>query len=243
MRVLAILVLVVGTTRCSLGLGETPRTLPPGKLSGTVGMALVLNENDSARGSVGLQNFAPQLGPIRVGIAPRVDVGIASLYGLGARADAKVALTRPTLKWALAVRAGGGYAADLGGRRAALAFAGVIASYSAGAFEPYAAVTFANHWIYGSPVNIPPPGGRNAPRAGYGDGLLQLVAGVRVYVANEGSVSLEYGRWQPMQDDPGDGYSFVANNIGSVIVCFGCWSRRASLAAVGVTEDGYVIKR
>lgn len=231
------------TLGCSFGLGETPRTLPRGHVSGAFGTSVVLNENDAQRGGPGLQNLAPQLGPIRVGLAPRVDVGVATLYGYGGRADVKVLLTRPTLPWALAVRAGAGYAAELEGRKAGVAFAGVIASEAIGIFEPYAAVTFTNHWIFGSPVTIPPAGSINAPRAGYGDGLLQMVLGIRAYMSEMASLSLEVGRWQPMQDDPGDGYAFVANNIGSLTVCVGCWSRRLSLAAVGVTEDGHLLQR
>ncbi|GEM_PF-4833008 len=158
-----------------------------------------------------------------------------------ARADVKAALTRPTLPWALAERVGGGGAAHLAGRYLAVAFAGPIASSSIGPVEPYAAVTFMNHWVYGSPVTISPLGSINAPRTGYGDGILQLVMGIRGYVSNGCSVAVEYGRWQPMQDDPGDGYSFVANNIVSLMVCIGCWSRKAALAAMGVSEDGHTI--
>lgn len=230
------------TLGCSFGLGETPRTLPRGKLSGAVGTSAVFNENDSQRGGPGLHNLAPQLGPIRVGLAPHVDVGVATLYGLGARADVKVLLTRPTLSWALAARAGAGYAVEQDVRKVGVAFAGLIASYAIGIFEPYGAVTFTNHWIYGN-ATLPPAGSVNAPRAGYGDGILQVVLGARVYVSEMGSASLEYGRWQPMQNDPGDGYAFVANDVCSLTVCVGCWSRRLALAAVGVTEDGHTIQR
>lgn len=239
MRAFATLLLATGMLGCNFALGETPRTIPPGTVSGAFGTSLAFNQNDQQRGGPGLHNLAPQLGPLRVGVARRVDVGFASLYGVGLRADVKVALTRPTLPWALAGRAGGGYASDFSSRTAVLAFAGMLASYSLGAFEPYAAVTFANHWIYGSPTTTPPPGERNAPRAGYGDGILQLAVGLRAYVSDKASVSLEYGRWQPMQDDPGDGYGFVANDIVSLTACFGCWSRKLALAAVGVTEDGH----
>ena len=241
----ALLPIAASLLGCTFGLGETPRTVPPGKVSGALGASMAFNQNDSARGGVGLHNFAPQLGPLRIGVAKRVDVGIATLYGTGGRTDVKVALTRPTLPWALAVRAGGGYAADLGfiERNIVVAYGGAIASLSFGDVEPYGAVTFVNHWIYGSHTQPPPPGQTAAPRAGYGDGILQLVIGLRGYLSASTSVAIEYGRWQPAQDDPGDGYAFVANDIVSLLMCVGCWSRRNALAALGIDDKGNPLER
>lgn len=221
---------------CSYGLGETPRTLPKGHLSGNTGMSMVFNRSDAERGGVGLHNLAPQLGPLRVGVAPHVDVGVATLFGLGLRADVKVSPTRPTLPFAFAVRAGGGGAYDTSGSLA-MAFAGVLASYTFGGVEPYLGATFANHWIYGRPTPDPGslgPGERFATRQGYGDGLVELTVGLRVSVSTWGSVSFEYSRWQPAQDDPGDFYRFVPNDIASLGLCVGCWTRADALAAAGV---------
>jgi len=223
---------------CSYGLGETPRTLPKGHVSGNTGMSMVFNRSDAERGGVGLHNLAPQLGPLRVGVAPHVDVGLATLFGLGFRADVKVSPTRPTLPFAFAVRAGGGAAGDTSSRNLAMAFAGVLASYTFGVVEPYLGATFSNHWIYYGQAALPPgslaPGERYASRQGYGDGLVELTVGLRVSVSTWGSVSFEYSRWQPAQDDPGDFYRFVANDIASLGLCVGCWTRADALAAAGV---------
>ncbi|HEX7600935.1 MAG TPA: hypothetical protein VF316_04990 [Polyangiaceae bacterium] len=227
-------VLVMG---CSYGLGETPRTLPKGHVSGNTGISMVFNGSDAQRGGVGTHNLAPQLGPVRFGVAPHVDVGVATLFGLGLRADVKVSPTRPTLPFAFAVRAGGGAAVDTSNRSLAMAFAGVLASYTFGGVEPYVGATFANHWIYGQPAPDPAslaPGERYATRQGYGDGIVELTVGLRVSVSTWGSVSFEYSRWQPAQDDPGDFYRFVANDIASLGLCVGCWTRADALAAAGV---------
>ncbi len=196
-----------------------------------MGTSMVFNANDATRG-LGPHSVAPQIGPVRIGVGERVDVGITSFFGFGLRADVKVMLSRATLPFAIAVRAGAGAAWNTDSRSIAAAYAGGIASYTFGVVEPFVAVTFMNHWIFGSPAPTDPlPAGQTyAPRAGYGDGLLQLALGVRIFASARTSVAFEYARWEPVQNDPGDGYSFIENDILSFTVCVGCPSRSRALA-------------
>ena len=210
---------------CAYGMHESARTMAPGRVSGGGAISFVTNTNTAARGGVGASNFGVDLGMARVGLARRVDVGVGFLYGLGGRADVKVSPLPEAWRFALALRLGGGGAAIPD--NVVMAYVGAIASYDfAFGLTPYLGCTFADHWIYGIDRDPPPPGQTLVRRAGYGDGLLQSALGVRVFTDRKAavpvSVSLEYGLWVPLQDDPGDGFSFIVSHIASLGFCVGC---------------------
>jgi len=216
-------------TGCGYGLHESARTLAPGHFGGGGAVTVVAN----AAGDVGkthVRNVGLDLGMMRVGVARHVDVGFGVAYLAGGRADLKVSLLREDFPLALAVRVGvGGAATPIA---LAFAYAGVLASVDATSWlQPYLGCTFADHWIFGLDQGSAPSGTAVAGRAGYGDGVLQNVLGFRFFL-EEGnrpvSLSLEYGLWFPLQDDPGDGFSFVVNHLASLGVCIGCPQRSAA---------------
>ena len=213
------------TTGCGWGLHESARTLAPGQVSSGGAITLVANER-ADDGKLRVATVVPDVVPVRVGVARRVDVGVGLFYFVGLRADVKVSLLPPTSIFALAVRGGAGGAVFP--EKLVTAFAGVLASVDLGdVLQPYLGVTYATHWIFGLNTEAPTnPGERLAARAGYGDGLLQSALGMRFFVDGGGktraSVSLEYGLWVPLHDDPGDGFAFVLSHLGSLGFCIGC---------------------
>lgn len=221
--------LAMSSAGCGYGLHESARTLAPGRFGGGGAVTVVANAaGDDAKTHV--RNVGLDLGMMRVGVARHVDVGFGVAYLAGGRADVKLSMLHEDYPLALAVRVGvGGAAAPIA---LAFAYVGVLASVDAASWlQPYVGCTFADHWIFGLDQRSPPLGQRLAARAGYGDGVLQNVVGFRFFL-EEGtlpvSLSLEYGLWVPLQDDPGDGFSFVLNHLGSLGVCMGCPQRGAS---------------
>ncbi len=224
-RLIAVACAAALTTGCGWGLHESARTLPPGQVSSGGAITLAANER-ADDGKLRVATVVPDVVPVRVGITRRVDVGVGLFYLVGLRADVKVSLLPPTSIFALAVRGGAGGAVFP--EKLVTAFAGVLASVDLGeVIEPYLGVTYATHWIFGlytgATLN---PGERLASRAGYGDGVLQNALGVRFFVDGGGrtraSVSMEYGLWVPLQNDPGDGFAFVLSHLGSLGFCIGC---------------------
>lgn len=212
---------------------ESARTLAPGRISGAGAVSFVTNANTGARGGVGWSNFGIDLGMARVGVARRLDVGVGFLYGLGGRADVKLSPLPEAWRFAVALRLGGGGAAVT--ENVAMVYFGGIASYDfAFGLTPYLGCTFANHWIYGMYQAAPPPGQTLAARAGYGDGLLENAFGIRIFVDRKAGVplstSLEYALWVPLQDDPGDGFSFAVSHVASIGFCAGCPSAESAAA-------------
>lgn len=205
------------TSACSFGAFQTAHTQAPGTVSGTLGAAQVFNDLDDKGGRSTITNLGAQLGG-RLGISQRVDAGLGSFMAYGLKADVKVNLLPRSHQLALAPRLGAGYRFE---RKVRMLEAGVVASYRlADRFEPYAGLTFANHWI--EPEN---PDGQlpaNAvTRREMGDGLLQLNLGVELEVSEHAAWLVEYGHWFPMNNDPGDFYSFVPTNVVGVALRFG----------------------
>lgn len=88
--------------------------------------------------------------------------------------------------------------------------------------EPYAGVHFANHWFStqnGGDSSLA-PNQVYAPSRGYGDGLLKLAFGLDIAVARGFHLILEYAHWFPANNDPGDGYRFVSNDIVALSAAF-----------------------
>lgn len=102
--------------------------------------------------------------------------------------------------------------------------AGVIGSYRVQTwFEPYAALRFANHWF--SSRNTDPdkhlaPNQHFAARKGYGDGLFKVAAGVDFRFATGWHALAEYSHWFRAQNDPGDGYSLLANDVLAIALAY-----------------------
>jgi hypothetical protein len=195
---------------CSFGLFQTAHTQPPGQPLVTVGLTKVKNAIDEVGGRTELTSLGLQAGA-RVGVLRRLDLGVGSFFLSGGRADVKVNLVDPTGPFALSPRAGIGYQHRYG---VLMAEAGGIASYRFfGMLEPYAGLTFANHWLTNHPppsVNLP----RSlAPGTGTGDGLLQAAVGLAFDTKRHVGFMAEYGHWFVMQDDPADFYAFVPTNV------------------------------
>lgn len=230
-RVALLLALGTFASGCGYGLHESARTLAPGQFGGGGAITLVANGAEQD-GKVRVRTVAPDVGMMRVGVARRVDVGVGLAYFAGLRGDVKISFLPEELPIALAVRVGAGGAGFP--QALVLAYAGLLASVDVSSWlAPYLGVTYANHWIFGIDRDPPPSGETLVPRAGYGDGVLQNVLGFRFFLEGERnpvSLSLEYGLWVPLQDDPGDGFSFVLNHLASLGVCIGC-PRRPSRTA------------
>lgn len=202
---------------CSFGSFQTAHTQAPGTVSGTVGLARVFNELDDERGRSVLTNTGAQLGG-RLGISKRVDAGLGSFMAYGIKADVKVNLLAPSHKLALAPRLGAGYRLE---RAVRMLEAGAIASYRiADRFEPYAGLTFANHWIDPAKPDGPLPANA-VTRREMGDGLLQLNLGFELRLSEHVAMLAEYGHWFPMNNDPGDFYAFVPTNVAGMALRFG----------------------
>lgn len=205
------------TCGCSFGMFQTAHTQAPGSVSITPGAAQVFNRIDDQGGRSTATNLGAQLGG-RVGLGKRVDLGLASFLGYGAKVDVKVNLLDPRQRLALAPRLGAGYR---WARNVGMLEGGAITSYRfANQFEPYVGVTYANHWIEPEPPSGPALPNL-APRRGTGDGLLQLTLGLELRLSENVALLGEYGHWFPLNNDPGDFYAFIPTNIAGLALRLG----------------------
>lgn len=202
---------------CSFGAFQTAHTQAPATVSVTPGVAQVFNRIDDQNGRSTLTNLGAQLGG-RVGITNRVDAGLGSFLFSGVKADVKVNLFERHQRLAIAPRLGAGYRWE---RSVGMLEGGAIASYRfLDRFEPYLGLTFANHWIEPDPPGGPLPANVVGHR-GAGDGLLQLNLGVEFMLSEHLALLGEYGHWFPLNNDPGDFYSFVPTNIAGLALRIG----------------------
>lgn len=205
------------TCGCSFGMFQTAHTQAPGSVSITPGAAQVFNRIDDQAGRSTTTNLGAQLGG-RVGLGKRVDVGLASFFGYGAKVDVKVNLLDPRQRLALAPRLGAGFR---WARNVGMLEGGAITSYRiADQFEPYVGLTYANHWIDPEPPPGPPLPNL-APRRGTGDGLLQLNLGLELRLSEHVALLGEYGHWFPLNNDAGDFYAFIPTNIAGLALRVG----------------------
>ena len=207
----------------SHGLMQTAHTQPAASWRAKLGVASVFNANDDAPGR-DMRKQSTIEPSLRVGLHEQVDVGLAPWYTTGGALDGKVNLLDNHGRLALAPRLVAGYA--WGEARSVVGLeVGVIASYHFQPwFEPYIALGFANHWFSSRNMDETmrlAPNQRFAPKQGCGDGLVKLTAGVDIQLAGAGwHLLAEYAHWFRAQDDPGDGFSFVANDIVALSVAF-----------------------
>ncbi len=202
---------------CSFGLFQTAHTQPPRTATLTVGGTYLSNELDDEESRTPITRLGAEVGA-RVGVIPRVEVGLGTFFQSGGRVNAKVNVLDPTGPFALSPRVGVGYQWKYG---VWMAEGGAIASYRFfDVLEPYFGLTFANHWIgkYPPPDTVP----RNvAPGTGTGDGLLQAALGLEFMASNRVGLIAEYGHWFVLTDDPGDFYAFLPTNIVGFALRFG----------------------
>jgi hypothetical protein len=207
--------LALGTSACmsSHALFQTAHTTPPLGVRVKAGGVLVQNEIDDEAGRSAATNASVEPG-VRVGVTDSMDLGLQPWMGAGAALDAKLNVLHNDRPLAVAPRVSLGAASE--SERSALAIeAGVIASYRAtGWLEPYAAVSFANHWfdVERSSDDLGPRE-QYASRRGHGDGLVKAVLGIELSISASIHASLEYGHWAPAQNDIGDGYALLSNDI------------------------------
>jgi hypothetical protein len=205
------------TSGCSFGAFQTAHTQAPSTASVTPGVAQLFNRIDDQQGRGAATNLGAQLGA-RVGVSQRVDVGLGSFLLSGVKADVKVNLLERHQRLALSPRLGAGYRLE---RSVGMLEGGAIASYRLfDKFEPYLGLTFANHWIEPEPPPGPLPS-NVVGRSGTGDGLLQLNLGVELMLSEHVALLGEYGHWFPLNNDPGDFYTFVPSNIAGVALRIG----------------------
>lgn len=216
MKLLIACALLALTSGCltSHGLLQTAHTEPPRELRFNAGAAGVINENASAAGRDFTTNTTPEPS-MRLGLTEQMDAGLSPWLVTGAILDAKVNLLNNLDRAALAPRMAAGYA--FGDRSAFGLELGVIASYLLDdGIEPYAGLHFANHWFAANNHAEPSTLRANqqlAPLRGYGDGLVKAAFGIDVRLTYGLHLLLEYAHWIPANNDPGDGYRFVTNDI------------------------------
>lgn len=205
------------TTACSFGAFQTAHTQAPSTVSVTPGVARVLNRIDDRNGRNLATNLGAQLGG-RVGLTQRVDAGLGSFLAYGVKADVKVNLLERHQRLAIAPRLGAGLRA---GRTVGMLEGGAIASYRLfDRLEPYLGLSFANHWVSAERPQQPLPP-NVVGRSGTGDGLLQLSLGLELLLSDHVALLGEYGHWFPLNNDPGDFYTFVPTNIAGVALRIG----------------------
>ena len=205
---------VVSGCLTSHGLLQTAHTEPPRELRFNAGAAGVINENASAAGRDFTTNTTSEPS-LRLGLTEHVDAGVAPWLVTGSILDAKLNLLDNSDRAALAPRMAAGYA--FGDRSAFGLEVGVIGSYRLeDGLEPYAGLHFANHWFEARNHVAPSTLKANQQLAevrGYGDGLVKAAFGLDFHVSHGLHLLLEYAHWLPANNDPGDGYRFVANDI------------------------------
>ena len=206
----------------SYALMQTAHTQPARELRLKAGLANVHNAIDNQLGRSFFTNTTQELG-LRLGVADFMDLGLSPFMGTGASVDAKANLLDNRQRAAFGPRLLTGYA--FGSERGVFSVeVGVIGSYRVVDWlEPYAGLSFANHWFSGENRDLTAElafNQRFATRRGYGDGLIKSAFGVDLRIATHVHGLLEYGHWFVAQNDPGDGYGFLANDNLSVSIAW-----------------------
>lgn len=205
---------------CGLGTLQTAKTTPRGTLDMTVGGGFMTNEATEARGEYTADNFPQYIG-LRYGVTDHLDVGARLMTFTGLGADVKLNLLDHRRDLALAVQAGLGAAASFSSFPVEPEYQGwflqlplkVLVSYRLfGRLTPYAALGYSFNWIFDRDGKRQ-AGERYAERAGHGDGLLSVTAGVELAVTRTFAIMVEYDFFTPVVDDAGDFYSFVDNHL------------------------------
>jgi hypothetical protein len=222
-RLSAALAMALIGSGCGYGQFQTAKTVEKGAYRITMAQQFQGNRDLETRGVTHL-NFPPDL-MVRVGVADRVDLGASIFLMGGLLVDAKINFFPHMDRFALALSAGVGGAADWGSLEDVSAVLHVplrtIVSYRLGeSSTPYFGFGYAFYWIFGrDDLDIPPPDDSETTLAGWkghGDGLLMFTVGYEHMVNVRFGVILEYRFWLPVVDDPGDHYAFIANHLGGI---------------------------
>lgn len=210
---------------CGYGQFQTARTTPPGEADITIAQQYVHNENVKERGGVDFSNFPSQV-DVRVGLGEQVDLGAKLFFVTGLLADVKVNLIANSNDFALSPHGGIGlaYVDPMLDESTALIVhlpLGLIVSYRFfDALSPYLGLDYGFYWIFDRELDYRDPDKDYAERAGYGDGVARLSAGVEWEVSKGFALLVEYDLLAPLVDDPGDNFAFVTNHIAGVGVRF-----------------------
>lgn len=220
--------LSLGTILCSLLTGcgyavfQTAHTEPPGKSSVAIGAAATFNDYDQEADRNALTNAVGDAA-VRVGLTDQIDLGIGPYLASGAQVDVKANVFDRRMRLALAPRAGVGASFPLyNDDRTALAFVGAIGSYRLGEWlEPYLSLAVSDQWVRRAPPDVDlAPNESLAARQHTGNGLVRAHLGVQLSTSQRFGFLLEYGRWTPLWNDPGDNYQLAANHVVAAGVRF-----------------------
>jgi hypothetical protein len=211
---------------CSLGLHQTAKTLQQGEIRAGGGLLVmknkpadVLEDSPEARAQGGdRMALFPELA-VRAGVGQRTDMGIGLHLGLGLRLDAKHNLIDETKPYAIAPRLGFGFVFQEA--EIFTWMAGLIGSYQLARWVSfYLGTTFVNHHVSRTQTPVLSTNERLAERSNWGDGLLQGALGLQLG-PRDNRFFLEYGRWLPLQNDPGDSFRLVPTHLLSLTL-HGC---------------------
>lgn len=206
---------------CGLAQLHTARTTPEGEVDVTLGVGRLANEV-VRDGDSEIARWPVHIGA-RWGVAEQVDVGARLLLGDGVLVDGQWGLLAPRSPWALSVSAGAGVGGWAGQGGAVSLTLPIVALASWDATEwltPYLGVGWAFWWHLGREVTEGSPTGALVARAGHGDGVVTLIAGVSVQVSARVSLRVEYDFMTQALDDPGDLYSMVDSHAVTAAVAF-----------------------
>ncbi|MBI5536976.1 MAG: hypothetical protein HY898_29920 [Deltaproteobacteria bacterium] len=199
---------------------QTARTQPRGSVALVTGTSIVSNLERASEAKTVDSGIVPDLAA-RVGVSRRVDVSV-SAYVVGLGLTAKMNVLPLSSKFALSPRIGVAGGAITDGSVIAGMAGGLVSFDATRGVSLYAGAMFFNHWI-----RQPRPswarlqaGDQAVGRKGYGDGLLQMGAGISAGDERVMVVMFEYNRLTPMQDDPGDYYKFQSANLFSIAFGF-----------------------
>jgi hypothetical protein len=204
---------LLSCSACGLGLMQTAKTTPAGKVRVTLANGYLYNEMVDERGS-GLTNFPAQLAA-RYGVTDTFDVGLQVFLGGGLAGDVKYNFLDADSDLALALQVGLGAARNwfIGSTGMVFQFPLrlIFSARLFGLVTPYAGLGYQAMFIYGYEGDNPELD--NVARDGFGDGLLTAHLGLELFSSRRVQLLVEYTYWHPVRDDPGDRFSFVDNHI------------------------------
>lgn len=217
---LPLLCLLIMASGCGLGTLQTAKTTPRGRFNTTVGGGYKHDANMDQREHLTVDNF-PQFISLRYGVTHQLDVGARLFYLTGLVADVKYNLVDHRSDLAVSLQAGLGGVASFSNFPVDPEYAGwmlhlpltVLVSYRLlGRLTPYAALGYSFNWVFDRDEHRQ-AGERYAERAGHGDGVLTVAAGLELALTPTFAIMVEYDLYKPVVDDPGDFFSFVDNHL------------------------------
>ena len=207
---------------CTTAQLHTARTTPVGEVDVTIGLGYLHNELIADRDGASIEN-APLHLAVRTGLGERVDLGVRAILGDGLLADTRFGLLPPSSPWQVSLGVGLGAGGWLGQGGGVSITAPVVAmgSYDVGdVLTPYVGVGWAFWWHLGHEPTEGQAGDTYAARAGHGDGVVTLLAGLAFHLSPTLSILVEYDFTTQVLDDPGDFFSMVDSHVFTGAVTF-----------------------